>query len=200
MKDIKNLQEKRLIIARHIMLDQIEPTDENIISMWCKTFSADRYKLEHTEDTELFDWMRKFISNNNVKSCKEQLVRLRRIGKECIELPGEIDVLFVFECKNIATRTTYDMINSLRIDLISDYKNTSFQKKLKFKIDRLKDNIEIVEKFVGTQNTIRDVAGCIVTKGFYFRPVVTKNSVYDVITWSELTDLVNRYIDKENMN
>ena len=118
------------------MLDQIEPTDENIISMWCKTFSADRYKLEHTEDTELFDWMRKFISNNNVKSCKEQLVRLRRIGKECIELPGEIDVLFVFECKNIATRTTYDMINSLRIDLISDYKNTSFQKKLKFKIKR----------------------------------------------------------------
>ena len=38
------------------------------------------------------------------------------------------------------------------------------------------------------------------TKGFYFRPVVTKNSVYDVITWSELTDWVNRYIDKENMN
>lgn len=128
-----------------------------------------------------------------------------KIGEECIELPGEIDilllyedVLFVFECKNIATRTTYDMINSLRIDLISDYKKTSFQKKLKFKIDRLKDNIEIVEKFVGTQNTIRDVAGCIVTKGFYFRPVVTKNSVYDVITWTELTDWVNRYIDKEN--
>lgn len=89
MKEIKNLQEKRLIIARHIMLDQIEPTDENIISVWCKTFSADKYKLEHTEDIELFDWMRKFISNNNVKSCKEQLTRLRRKGERNLKSKGE---------------------------------------------------------------------------------------------------------------
>lgn len=88
MKEIKNLQEKRLIIARHIMLDQIEPTDENIISAWCKTFSADKYKLEHAEDTELFDWMRKFISNN-VKSCKEQLARLRRKGERNLKSKGE---------------------------------------------------------------------------------------------------------------
>ncbi len=89
MKDIKNLQEKRLIIVRHIMLDQIEPTDENIISAWCKTFSADKYKLEHTEDTELFDWMRRFISNNNVKSCKKQLARLRRKGERNLKSKGE---------------------------------------------------------------------------------------------------------------
>lgn len=89
MKEIKNLQEKRLIIARHIMLDQIEPTDENIINVWCKTFSADKYKLEHIEDTELFDWMRKFISNNNVKSCKEQLARLRRKGERNLKSKGE---------------------------------------------------------------------------------------------------------------
>lgn len=89
MERIKNLQEKRLIIARHIMLDQIEPTDENIINVWCKTFSADKYKLEHIEDTELFDWMRKFISNNNVKSCKEQLARLRRKGERNLKSKGE---------------------------------------------------------------------------------------------------------------
>lgn len=89
MKEIKNLQEKRLIIARHIMLDQIEPTDENIINVWCKTFSADKYKLEHIEDTELFDWMRKFISNNNVKSCKEQLARLRKKGERNLKSKGE---------------------------------------------------------------------------------------------------------------
>lgn len=40
MKEIKNLQEKRLIVARNIMLDQIEPTDDNIINAWCNTFSA----------------------------------------------------------------------------------------------------------------------------------------------------------------
>lgn len=89
MKEIKNLQEKRLIIARHIMLDQIEPTDENIINAWCNPFSADKYKLEHTEDTDLFNWMRKFISNNDVKSCKEQLARLRRKGERNLKSKGE---------------------------------------------------------------------------------------------------------------
>lgn len=89
MKQIKNLQEKRLIIARHIMLDQIESTDDNIISTWCKTFPADKYKLEHAEDTELFDWMRRYISSNNVKSCKEQLARLRRKGERNLKSKGE---------------------------------------------------------------------------------------------------------------
>lgn len=89
MKEIKNLQEKRLIIARHIMLEQIEPTDENIINMWCKTFFTDKYKLEHTEDIELFDWMRRFISSNSVKSCKENLARLRRKGERNLKSKGK---------------------------------------------------------------------------------------------------------------
>lgn len=78
MERIKNLQEKRLIIARHIMLEQIEPTDENIIKAWCNPFIDDKYKLERAEDTELFDKMRRIIRKNNIKSCNEQLARLRR--------------------------------------------------------------------------------------------------------------------------
>lgn len=89
MKKIKNLPEKRLIIARHIMLEQIEPTDENIISAWCKTFPADKYKLEHIEEIELFDWMRRYISSNTVKSCKEQLARLRRKGERNLKKKGK---------------------------------------------------------------------------------------------------------------
>lgn len=89
MKKIKNLQEKRLIIARHIMLDQIEPTNENIIKAWCNPFIADKYKLEHAEDTELFDWMRRYISSNTVKSCKEQLARLRRKGERNLKSKGK---------------------------------------------------------------------------------------------------------------
>lgn len=126
------------------------------------------------------------------------------IGKECIELPGEIDilllyqeVLFVIECKNIETRTTYDMINNLKIDLISDYKKSSFQKKLKNKIDKLKDNIKTVEKFVGAQNPIREVVGCIVTKGFYLKPAVVKTDICDVITYAELTEWIERYVNYE---
>lgn len=30
VKEIKNLQEKRLVIARHIILDQIEPMNEKL--------------------------------------------------------------------------------------------------------------------------------------------------------------------------
>ena len=89
MKEIKNLQEKRLIVARHIMLEQIEPTNENIINAWCNPFSADKDKLDHAEGTELFDWMRKFISSNDVKSCKEQLKRLRRKGEKNLKSKGE---------------------------------------------------------------------------------------------------------------
>lgn len=75
MTEITNWKEKRLIIARHIIIKGIEPIDENIISEWCKPFSADKSKLN---DPELFEWMRRFVSNNNAKSCKEQLARLRR--------------------------------------------------------------------------------------------------------------------------
>lgn len=89
MKKIKNLQEKRLIIARHIMLEQIEPTNENIINAWCNSFSTDKYKLDHVEDTELFDWIRKFIRSNNVKSCNEQLARLRRKGQRSLKAKGK---------------------------------------------------------------------------------------------------------------
>ena len=89
MKEIKNLQEKRLIVARHIILDQIEATDENIINAWCSTFSADKYKLEHADNAELFDWMRKFIRCNNVKSCDEQLSRLRRKGERNLKSKGK---------------------------------------------------------------------------------------------------------------
>ena len=88
-KEIKNLQEKRLIIARHIILEEIEPADENIINAWSSPFSADKHKLEHAEDTELFDWMRKFVRSNNVKSCNEQLARLRRKGQRNLKSKGK---------------------------------------------------------------------------------------------------------------
>lgn len=89
MKKIKNVKEKRLIIARHIMLDQIEPTDENIVNAWCNPFVADKYKLDHAGDTELFDWMRKFVSSNDVNSCEEQLARLRRKGERNLKSKGK---------------------------------------------------------------------------------------------------------------
>lgn len=89
LKEIKNLQEKRLIVARHIMLERIEPINGNIINAWCNPFSADKYKLDHAEGTELFDWMRKFISSNDVKSCNGQLERLRRKGERNLKSKGE---------------------------------------------------------------------------------------------------------------
>lgn len=68
------------------MINQIEPTDENIINAWCNPFSADKDKLSNSDNTELFDWMRRFIRGNNVKSCNEQLARLRQKGEKNLKL------------------------------------------------------------------------------------------------------------------
>lgn len=81
MKQISNLKEKELLIIRQLIIKQIEPTDENIINAWCNPFSADDYKLNNSDNAELFEWMRKFIRSNNVKSCDKQLARLRRKGE-----------------------------------------------------------------------------------------------------------------------
>lgn len=86
LKDICNLKEKRLIIARYMIINKIEPTDENIISEWCNPFSADKSKLNNPE---LFEWMRKYVSSNNAKSCKEQLARLRRKGERNLKEKGK---------------------------------------------------------------------------------------------------------------
>ena len=86
MNEIKNLKAKRLLIARQIILKQIEPTDENITAAWCNPFSADKLRLN---DPELFDWMRKYIRRNNVKSCNEQLARIRRKGERSLKEKGK---------------------------------------------------------------------------------------------------------------
>lgn len=88
MKELKNQQEKQLIIVRRIIADKIDPTDENIISTWCNLFPEDKYKLNDMEDTELFDKIRKFIRGNNIKSCNVQLARLRRKGERNLKSKG----------------------------------------------------------------------------------------------------------------
>lgn len=86
MKGIKNLKEKRLIIARQIIIQGIEPTDENIINKWCSLFSADKLRLG---DTELFEWMRRYVSSNNVKSCNEHLKQIRQKGETNLKAKGK---------------------------------------------------------------------------------------------------------------
>ena len=79
---IANLKEKELLIARQLLIKKPDPTDENIISAWCELFPADKPKLN---DTELFEWMRKFIKSNNICSCNEQLERVRRKGESYLK-------------------------------------------------------------------------------------------------------------------
>lgn len=86
MKEIKNLKEKRLIIARQIIINQTEPTDENITAAWCSLFTADKLRLN---DPELFEWIRKHVGSNNVKSCNEQLERIRRKGEKVLKAKGK---------------------------------------------------------------------------------------------------------------
>lgn len=86
MKDIKNLKEKRLLITRQIILKQILPTDENIIETWCNLFPTDKLMLN---DLELFEWVRKHVSSNGIKSCDERLALLRRKGERNLKSKGK---------------------------------------------------------------------------------------------------------------
>ena len=117
-----------------------------------------------------------------------------------VELPGEIDVLllyhdilFVVECKNIAMRSTFDLINSIKIDFESIYKKSSFQNKLAKKVSVLQNNIDSVKKYIGVESEIKKVTGCIVTNGFYFMSDKENSNKFDVLVWSELIEWIKNY-------
>lgn len=81
MKQIENLKEKSLLVIRQMLIKEIEPTDENIITEWCTLFSVDKTLLN---DTELFEWVRKYMVNMNVNGCNMKLEKLRRQGEKVL--------------------------------------------------------------------------------------------------------------------
>ena len=159
------------------------------------------------------------INNENFekeiyKMCKNELeysyiaknIQQKAISfaKDTVELPGEIDILllykeilFVIECKNIATRTTVDTINSMRRELDNSYKTTSFQTKLLNKIKVLHENINIVSKYMEVNGNIKEVTGCIVTSGFYLQSK-SKNSLCDVVTKEKWIDWIKKKCENNN--
>lgn len=83
MIQIENLKEKRLLVVRQLIIKKIEPTDENIISAWCDLFPADKPMLD---DAELFEWIRKHVNSNGIKSCDKQLEQVRRKRERCLKV------------------------------------------------------------------------------------------------------------------
>lgn len=71
---IINYNEKKVIVARQVMILGMDSTPENVIAEWEKMYPKDIYKVR--DNTELFDWMTKFIHSNNVKSCNAVLARV----------------------------------------------------------------------------------------------------------------------------
>lgn len=82
MIQIENLKEKSLLVVRQLIVEKIKPTDEKIISVWCDLFSSDALMLN---DTELLEWIRKHVNSNGIKSCDEQLERIRRKGERYLK-------------------------------------------------------------------------------------------------------------------
>jgi len=72
---IINYNEKKVIVARQVMILNLDSTPENVITEWEKMYPKDIDRVR--DNTELFDWMAKFIRNNNVKSCNALLARVR---------------------------------------------------------------------------------------------------------------------------
>ena len=71
---IINYNEKKVIVARQIVILHLDSTPENVIAEWEKMYPKDIDKVR--DNTELFDWMTKFIHSNNVKSCNAVLARV----------------------------------------------------------------------------------------------------------------------------
>lgn len=74
-KRIINYNEKKVIVARQVMILNLDSTPENVITEWEKMYPKDIDRVR--DNTELFDWMAKFIRNNNVKFCNALLARVR---------------------------------------------------------------------------------------------------------------------------
>ena len=69
MINIKNLKEKRLLVSRKMIVDTVEPTNENILSVWGKMCYSDKDLI----DAELIEWIRKCVTSNGIKSCNKLL-------------------------------------------------------------------------------------------------------------------------------
>lgn len=85
MKSIDNLKEKNLLIARLLIGKQLNPTDENITTVWCDVYPNDRPKL----DIELMEWIRKFVNSHSIIYCDKQLVKIRRNGERDLKEKGQ---------------------------------------------------------------------------------------------------------------
>ena len=79
---IFNFKEKELLIMRQLIINNIEPTEENIIIEWCRLFKEDKNLLS---GLETFQWMKKHINGWNVKICDQQLAKIRRKGEKILK-------------------------------------------------------------------------------------------------------------------
>lgn len=111
------------------------------------------------------------------------------------ELPGEIDilmvingVLFVVECKAFSLK--FNLSNMLsevkKVKGVNDKK--SIQQKLKFKVETLKQNIDIVENILNVK--VKRIEGIIVTKNPSIASL-TNSGFYDVVHSSQILKYIN---------
>lgn len=52
-----------------MIVDKVEPTNENILSVWGKMCYSDKDLI----DAELIEWIRKCVTSNGIKSCNKLL-------------------------------------------------------------------------------------------------------------------------------
>lgn len=87
---IDNSKEKNLLVARQLIAKHIEPTNENILSVWCDLFPADKVRINKAllDYKELFEWIGTFVSNRKIKDCDNRLTEIRRRGEKTLKEKG----------------------------------------------------------------------------------------------------------------
>ena len=84
-KTIFDFKEKELLVMRQLIINNIEPTEEDIINEWCKLFKEDENLLS---GLETFEWIKNHINGWNVKVCDERLAEIRRKGEKILNDKG----------------------------------------------------------------------------------------------------------------
>lgn len=169
--------------------------DQKFISKFQDLYKEINDKFEY----EICNMLKEKLHTNKVK-CK--------IGQKCIkvdgitlEIPGEIDVMaiynntiFIIECKNFDLKIeTKSMANEY--SKLTKENNDSFQTKLENKIKVIKENKNMVARFLGEENPDNistEPIGVFVTNMFSFA-TLANDTKYKIVTKNELVGWITNH-------
>lgn len=129
-RTIKNLKEKKVLVARHIIVGGAEPTDENIIKAWKNISDSD---VEYVDDV-IKGQIRKYVLSNDAESIDKKIYNVRRrlaknlkykgkymnYGGKVIKQPKNQLATFIIMTKGNMYSGDYEKLNIKLMEMIAE--------------------------------------------------------------------------------